>query len=149
MERSFNNISEVYGFYYDNDIDGVMYSTKHAMLYFNSMSYPRHVLFAKGHLSNGLRVYYFPKKSIFKDSFNHRIQILYEAGILNFWYMQRFPQVGRTSKKNSVLTLHIENVIGIVQVCGTMYVIAMIIFGLEVMSVIIPRIKNILDYLNY
>lgn len=72
MERSYANLLEVYRNYQDSDIDGVMYGTKPAMLYFNAMPYPRHLSFAKGHLSSNYGVFYFPKKSILRDLFNHR-----------------------------------------------------------------------------
>lgn len=152
MEDKSVELLELLRKYHDSDIDGVVYISEQFIRLFNVMYFPhRHSTFTKDQLFNGFVVFYFPKKSILKDLFNRRIQTFHESGQTNFWHMQGFfvQRSQKTPKESSGLVLYFENIIGVIQICGTMYLIAFIVFVLEMMSRIFPGIKFFIDCLTY
>lgn len=141
---------EVLRLFYDSDIDGVVRSAKQLMMHFNAENYPRrHLSFTKDQLYNNLVVYYFPKKSVLRNLFNNRIRIFLQSGLSEFWYTQNMYTSSEVPKESAQSPLHFKNIIGILQICAPMYLITCIVFHLEVISVLFPRIKYITDYLNY
>lgn len=147
-----STLFEVFQNYHDSEIDGVLFSSKQYVMYFNALSFPHRFLkFTKDQLFDGYNVYYFPKKSILRKLFNHRIQIFLESGLNEFWYMQGLfvHRSRRTPKESSELVLYFENILGILQICGTMYLITCIVFFLEMMTMTYTRVKDILDYFTY
>lgn len=137
--------------YHDSDVDGVAFSSKEAVIYFNVMEFPhRHLSFTNDQLLSGYNMHYFPKKSIFRDLFNFRIQAFHEAGLTDFWYMERMLVYhNRNMKESSQSALYFDNIIGVIEICATMYLISLITFLLEMMTLIFPQICNILDYFAY
>lgn len=146
-----STLLEVFRNYHDSEIDGVLFSNKENAIFFNVMNFPhRHLSFTKDQLLSGSRVYYFPKNSILKDVFNRRIQIFHESGLINFWYVQRIlVNNNKNLKEMSQSALHIENVFGVIYVCATMYLISFVVFFCEVISLICPPLRLILNFLNY
>lgn len=138
--------------FYDSKIDGVAHTSDQFVKLFNIMYSPhRHLSYTKDQLITGYTVYYFPKKSIFKDLFNRRIPAFLESGLTDFWYMQSFfgSQSRKIPLQGSHFVLYFENVLGVVQICATMYLITLITFLLEMMTLIFPSIRDFLDFLNY
>lgn len=120
------------------------------MTYFNVMNFPqRHLTSSKHRLPTNFNTFYFPKKSALKKLVNDRIGKFLQPDLRDVWYDQRVHHRFRNAKESLKPALYFENIIGIVQICSTMYLIALIVFRLEMMTVIWPRINYILDYLNY
>lgn len=136
--------------FHDGEIDGVAYTSDEFVRVFNDIQSPhRHLSPTKDQLITGYTVYYFPKMSILRDLFDRRISTFLELGLAPYWHLQGsyFNKINKISKKSSHSGLYFGNITGILKTWATMYLVAFIVFCMEVMM--FPQIKHIIDYLNY
>lgn len=144
---------EVLKYYYDNEElsnTGVALTNEYTLNHFNLLFSPQRRLgFTRDRLLTFSNVFYFHKPSLLKDFFNEELYKYREAGLIRYWIKQHMDTRNEKSYQREPITLKVENILGVFQICALMYFISFMIFILEVISGRCPRVKCILDYLTY
>lgn len=136
--------------FHNNSNKAVLIESLFVLNYFNLVNYPNGQLsFPKERLFIASYSMFFRKKSILKNLFNQEILEIAESGLKNYWISKYTDERKVQMNQRTSSQLHIENIIGVVQIGAIMYVICLIVFILEVISVRHPRVKRLLDYLTY
>lgn len=141
---------ETFRYFYDSDIDGVVYWSDN----FLSTYIPKELLYSKlfttkDYFSLIDMVLYFPKKSALRNVFNEKLRRLSESGITEFVIKGYINNTKIKVKQRFQPKFHVDNIFDALQMCAVMYSISFIVFCLEVISLIHYRIKFILDYFTY
>lgn len=137
-------------FYYDSDIDGVVFWSDMMLNNFNLKNSPyRRLSFTKDYLFSSHLVFYFRKNSPLRDLFNKKLRILIESDLIQVWISSIVDKYKVKVKNRKQTTFHIKNIFGILQVCGVLYVISFIIFVLEMISARYLSIQHIVEYFTY
>lgn len=139
---------DIFEYYHDNEVDGVVLVSDFLLNYFNLMNAPyRRLSFTKDRLFMSSFVFNFRKNSILKDIYNEKLGRLRQFGLIKFWISNYIDK--RKMKSNQGTNFHIENIFGILRVCAVMYLISLVVFILEVIGIRYLRIVYIIDYLTY
>lgn len=80
--------------------------------------------------------------------FDRKIEMFREAGLIKYWtskYRRRMDDKVPTKLKK----LNVHNILAIIQIAAVMYLVAFVIFLLEIVSYEYTRIRNCLDYFTY
>lgn len=93
-------------------------------------------------------VFFFHKHSILTWMFNRKIENCHESGLISHWIAE-FMDERKRNKNKEPKKLGIANIMVMIQITGIMYMIASIVFILEVLSRANEHIQNIIDYLTY
>lgn len=137
-------------FYDNNDINSVMAWSDNFVSLFNSINAPhRRLSTTKDCLFTSHDVMYFRKKSALKNIFNKKLRRLSETGLIQFWISQYIYDRKVNAKERTQSKLHIENIIGALQICAFLYFMSFIVFILETISWFHYRIKYTVDWLTY
>lgn len=137
---------------YDNEDNVVLILTEGPATYFNLINIPhRRLSMTKGFWMMNF-VFYFRQKSILREVFNRKIEILQQSGLTEFWIKtemddRRTKLYLRTAAEKA--NLQIATMRGASQICGVLYFISFVVFILEVLSRVFSRTKEILDFLTY
>lgn len=139
----------VLGNFYKSDIEGVVLWSDNFFSSYISKELNSKLSTTKDRLFGNDVVLYFRKKSALKDVFNEKLQRMSESGVTEFFIKgyvnDRKEKVGNRLQ----LKFYFENIVGALRICVIMYLISFIVFCLEVISLVYPRIKFILDNLTY
>lgn len=92
---------------------------------------------------------YFRKRSPLKDLFDKELGKLALSGITQSWIRKYLDDRKLKSHHKTTSKFHIENIIGVLPICATMYLISIIVFVLEVISKKYPQIKYFIDFFTY
>lgn len=142
---------DVMRYFYDSDIDGVVLWSDNFVGLFNSINSPhRRLSTTKDRLFTITNVIYFRKKSVLINVINEKFRRLSEAGLIQFWISRYMGERKINVKKEVQSKLHIENVFGALRICAvSMHLMSFIVFILEMINWIHPRIKYALVCLTY
>lgn len=135
--------------FYDSNMNGVILSTEVLQKAFNFYHPQRRLGFTKNRLSMIPSVFVFRKKSMLTPIFNEHILRLHEFGLPEFWKKKYIEQRTQAKKKTQPTTLGFDSVSAAFRICAVLYLISTVVFILEICSVRCPRIKKVLDFLNY
>lgn len=94
-------------------------------------------------------VFFLHKKSMFLEVFDVHIQLLKEAGLIDYWIRKYIDDRKTKTKHRKPTKLQIENVLAAFHVCLIMYNISFVTFALEVISVQYQRIQKMLEFFTY
>lgn len=93
-------------------------------------------------------VFYFPKHSILTRMFNVKIQICQETGLINRWISQYTHKLKKDQQKEP-RKLGMPSITAILKISAAMYLLAFIVFLLEMFKNNHKRIERFLDFLTY
>lgn len=135
---------------FDLNVEGVSISSDLSQKAFNLKNSPnRRVAFTKDRIFMYTPVFLFRKKSALVNVFNKQLEILRETGLIEHWIKNYIDERKMMSKQKEPTTLQIDSIRAIFQICAIMYLISIVVFILELVSVKYRRIKEILDYFTY
>lgn len=138
-----------YYYQHHEDINGVVATNDLTVRYYNSMSLPqRRLTFTKNRLIMFTAVYYFTKRSPFKDLFDVRIQELNDAGLLSY-YTKAYDSSRSKSNQSSYSELKKDSLLALFEICVIIYIISVFVFILEILSTKCRCIKGFIDFLTY
>lgn len=89
--------------------------------------------------------------SVLSEPFDKYIQVYQEAGLINAWirrYAERI-EVRNKLDKRQPKKLHVKNVLGAAMIFGSLSMLSVIVFLMELFKEKIWRFKRIIDYLTY
>lgn len=133
---------------YNNDTSAVAYSTKLCLLSYN-LENPEHRLAGtKDHLHMFPSIFFFRKTSPLVVEFNRQLQLLQESGLIDYW-IKNITNPRKSNEKREPTKLKMTSILAVFQFCGAMYIISIIVFILELISMKSKRIKSIIDYITY
>lgn len=136
--------------FHDGNDNGVILWSDLAVNYFNLINFPhRRLSFTKDRLYMMRMAAFFRNKSMLKGLFNEKFRQFFDSGLTQFWCKAYLDDRHIKSFQNPPPILHIENIIGILQICALIYLVSLIVFVLEMISVRYPRIRYIIDYFTY
>lgn len=118
--------------------------------YSNLIQYPnRYLAFTIDRLYIQSSVYYFRRRSVLRAIFNEKLQIFQEAGLVDYW-IEKYTKNARMKPNQRIPTeLNLENVLGAFQICVVMFLFSCFVFILEIISVKIQCVKDVLDYFTH
>lgn len=132
----------------EDNTNVVVYSTKVCELHYNSNNPSSPLAATKDHLYMLPLIFLFRKTSPLAVEFNRQLQLLQETGLIGFW----FRNITSSSKSNETRDpkkLEMTSILAAFQICAAMYIVSVLVFILELVSVKSKRIKRIIDYLTY
>lgn len=138
-------------YYFDHydDINGVVTSVDLVYRYFNLMNSPyRRISFTKDRLFMYSTVFYFSKRSPFKDFFNEKLHEIRDAGLLSH-YIKNYEDHQSKVYQSSYLKFRMDSMFTALKICAIMYLISFIVFILEIISVKSRLVKYFIDFLTY
>lgn len=92
-------------------------------------------------------VFFFQKNSILIFMFNRKLEIFKESGLIEHWksaYKKR-----QRKRQRGPRQLSLYNVLAILQICASLYTIAVLVFVLEIVALRNERIRKCLDFITY
>lgn len=129
--------------------DGVVYLNDVTVNYFNKgLNSGRRLGYTRDIVRPITPVFYFHKRSFLTQIFSQKIEICRESGLIAHWTAQ-YKRQGRKHEQRKPKKLDLSNIVGIVQISAVLYIIAFIVFMMEVYGSTIGCIKKVLDYLTY
>lgn len=129
--------------------EGVVLTNSMTVNYFNLVSNLTHRIdYTHDRVTPTIAVIYFKKHSALISSFNKKIDIFHEAGLIHRW-MTQFDYEKKSPKYKRAGSLTITNISAILKITAFMYVISTSVFVLETLSGKYQFIRKILDYLTY
>lgn len=129
--------------------NGVIFTNDVIINYFNyiSKSTPR-IDYTRDVVRPNAPVFFFNKHSILTWMFNRKIEICLESGLVHHWTAQYIHLRTKTNHKQPE-KLGIPSILAVIEISTVLYLIAFIIFIMEILSHEHTRIKQFLDYLTY
>lgn len=129
--------------------EGVIFTNYVTLNYFNLMEKAWGRI---GHTRDVARSFdpslFFNKHSILRWMFDRKIGMCRESGLTTFWAARYRPKHNE-DRQIHLKRLSIQNILAILQITAAMYLIAFMVFLLELFSYEHKRIKKCLDYLTY
>lgn len=123
-----------------------------AAKYFNYINAPHHHIgYTKDRIFTVPVVFFFHKDSRLQIPFNRMIKSLAQVGLIDHWSRE---QTGNFKKSNdyyhrSMTKLGMNNLRAIFEISGYLYLISLIIFLMEMLSLRYRIIKRMIDFLTY
>lgn len=149
IEENISALDKIQKFHNSSN-KAVLIESLFVLNYFNLINYPNGRLsFPKERLFIASYSMFFRKKSILKNVFNQEMLEIAESGLKNYWISKYTDERKVRMHMRTSSQLHIENIIGAVQISAIMCVICFIVFVLEMISVRYQRVRSLLDYLTY
>lgn len=93
-------------------------------------------------------VFFFSKHSMLTWIFNKKLESTIESGLIVHWIADYEGKINRNNEKK-LKKLSITSILTILQITAAMYIIAFIVFLMEIFSYKHKSIKKCLDYLTY
>lgn len=129
--------------------NGVSLTNEISVNYLNHMNKSsRQIEFTRDALRTIDPVFYFQKHSILTRMFNEKIQICQESGLTKRWISQYTHKLKKVEHKEPK-KLGMPSVIAILKISAAMYLLAFIVFLLEMFKNSHKRIEQFLDFLTY
>ena len=129
--------------------EGVIFTNYVTLNYFNLMEKAWGRI---GHTRDMARSFdpslFFNKHSILRWMFDRKIGMCRESGLTSFWAARYRPKHNE-NRQIELKRLSIQNILAILQITAAMYLIAFMVFLLELFSYENKRIRKCLDYLTY
>lgn len=129
--------------------NGVVYVNDVTINYFNSILNPTRQL---GYTRDIVRpitpVFYFHKRSILTWMFNRKIETCKESGLITHW-TEKYRRRRKANKQRQPKKLRIISILAIIQISAVLYLMAFIVFFMEVFGRTNRYIEKVLDYLTY
>lgn len=128
---------------------GVIFTNDVSVHYFNFINKTsRRIYSTRDAVRVNYPVFFFKKQSILLWMFNRKIEDCSESGLILHW-KGKYNQNRRQKDKRGPKKLGIRVILAIMEICGTLYLVAFIVFLLEISSQKNIRLKRCLDYLTY
>lgn len=136
---------------HDDDLRGVVYSNNMQTGYFNLLnSNRRRLRMTKDRLYLLPIVMYFSKNSYLQPLFDSKLRLFSESGLLDYWSKQYSDETLRSKyQKREPTTLEIHSIVGLLQICGALIVLSLIVVSLELLSPKIVILKRTMEYFTY
>lgn len=132
-----------------DETDTVAFSTDLAQKSYNLRNTHRRLAFSKDRLFMFSPVIFFRKKSVLTKEFNNQLEMLREAGLIDYWTKNYIDARKSNSKQREPTKLEMISIMAAFQICGALYLISFIVFILELFSTKSRRIKNLVDFFTY
>lgn len=129
--------------------DGLVFTNDVSVNYFNLVYKPKpRVDYTKDVIRTNAPVFYFNEHSILTRMFNRKMEICTESGLILHWTAQ-YENSRQIDKQRKPKKLSIHGILAMLEITAVLYLIAFIIFLMEILSHQHGRIKQFLDYLTY
>lgn len=132
-----------------DDFDGAYQATSQAIDYFNLRNFPKpNILKTKQNIHMMPFCVYFKKHSCLVRPFNHQINLYNSNGLILSWVRQ-FKKT-RLIKNNQMdpKTLSVNQISGIMTVCGILNAFSIIVFIFELISTSHASVKKLLSFFH-
>lgn len=143
------NVHIILGQLSKDQLDGVVFTTDLITRYF---LYKNDAWDVIGYTKDVIRpfspVFFFHKHSVLRWIFNRKIEMCQQSGLIVHWiavYKHEFDKIKRRQPKK----LSINGILTILQITAVMYLVASIVFAMEILSQRAEKIKKFLDFLTY
>lgn len=133
----------------NNDWNGVIFTNDVIINYFNYISKSTYRIdYTRDVVRPNAPVFFFNKHSMLTWMFNRKIEICQESGLVLHWTAQYTHSRMKNNQKQPK-KLGIESILAALEISAVLYLIAFIIFIMEILSHEYRRIKQFLDYFTY
>lgn len=130
--------------------DGVVFTNEITINYFNLMNKSWNRI---GYTRDKARLFppvlFFNKHSILTYMFNRKVEICNESGLTSYWWRKYHQDNPKNNKEKKLKKLSIQNILAILRIAASLYLVAFIVFLLEIVSHQHKFIKKCLDYITY
>lgn len=133
----------------NGELDGVFFTNDVTVNYYNLINKSwRKVRYTRDVVRPHTPVFYFRKSSILTVMFDKKIELCNESGLTIHW-IEKYKGKLRRSKFRKPSKLEMVSIMAILQISAALYLIAFIVFLMEIFSHKNDYIKKILDFLTY
>lgn len=135
----------------NDDFKGAYQTISQSVDYFNMLNFPKPgVLKTKQKIQVMPICMYYRKHSCLVKPFNEQINSYWSSGLIVFW--ARAFKRPRLSKNNNPIepkTLSLDQISGLMTVCGFLYAISLIVFIFELISTSHEAVRNVFDFFTF
>lgn len=133
----------------DNNWNGLIFTNDVTINYFNLINkFKRRVSYTRDIVRPITPIFYFNKNSILTEIFDRKIEKCKESGLIFHWTAP-YKQKRKIDEHKEPKVLSVRNILGIVKITVFLYLIAIVIFVMEIISHKHERIRKTLDFLTY
>lgn len=146
------NLANVESFYNltDDNFEGAYLANSLRVDYFNIVNDRKAVIRkSKEYIRSLTFCMYFRKHSCLIEPFNQQIAAFTSSGLINFWAKKFKKSLQNKSGQTEPKPISVDQIVGIIIVCGGLLTVSIIVFILELLSTRIGVIKRILDFLMF
>lgn len=129
--------------------NGVVFTNDLTVNYFNHLdkSWPK-IDYTRDVVRANNPVFFFQKHSILTEMFDRKIELCQESGLVFHWVAQ-FKHNWKKHKQKQPKKLGISGIMAMLEISAVLYLIAFLVFILEILSQKHQRIRRLLDFLTH
>lgn len=129
--------------------DTLVYTSDLTIKYFNLLNnYTNRISYTRDIARPLTPVFHFRKNSILTYMFDRKMEIFKESGLIAHW-IERYKRKCKKNKHRTPTKLGIPNILAIVEISAFMYLIAFVVFLIEILCNQYERTRECLEYLTY
>lgn len=133
----------------NEEFRGVYLSSRNAISYQNLQhSRQPKILKTRKHMQMLPMSLLLRKHSCLKRSFDHQVSAFQSSGLIEHWE-EIFPESCRDIEDKKPKKLKVGQIVGVIEVCAVLYLISLIVFFLELMTLKHGKIKKIIDFFAF
>lgn len=133
----------------DEEFRGVYLTHGRAISYENMLYFRKQkILRTKEHMQMLPMTILLRKYSCLRRSFDFHISALRTSGLIDYWE-EIYPDAIKKIEDKKSEKLKIGQIVGVIEVCGVLYTISLLIFILELMTLKHGRIKTFIDFFAF
>ncbi|XP_055300291.1 uncharacterized protein LOC129567447 [Sitodiplosis mosellana] len=133
----------------NGDWKGLVFTNDVTINYFNLKNkFKRRVSNTRDIVRPITPVFYFNKNSILTEMFNRKIENCRESGLISHWTAP-YKHKRKRDKHKKPTTLDVPHILAIIQISAFLYLIAFIIFVVEMISYKHERMRRCLEFFTY
>ena len=133
----------------NGELDGVFFTNDVTVNYYNLINKSwRQVRYTRDVVRLHTPVFYFRKTSILTSMFDQKIEICNESGLTIHW-VEKYKEKSRQRRYRKPTKLEVANIMAILQISAFMYLIASIVYAMEIFSHRNECVRKVLDFFTY